>query len=180
MPDNESNDRDLVFYYSRARRLERASPAVQALNEPGPKIRAGFFRPLTATKSHSILFLTIILLFAVIFIVSFLRPRDAAVLGGNALAVSALGYRDSTILVIKKRIQREDAVYAGAVDMAVSPVLSPEDKEPGAEVPISAQRIFFTLEPREEFRLSVPFEGPELLILLRAGEERITLRVKPE
>jgi hypothetical protein len=48
------------------------------------------------------------------------------------------------------------------------------------EVPLTSRSIFFSPEPEEEYRLALPFEAPELLILMRAGDEYLRLRVKTE
>ncbi|MDR2020684.1 MAG: hypothetical protein LBQ14_07980 [Treponema sp.] len=170
-----------VFYYSRERRLARASAELRALNsESGPPPR-GFFRALTANKSQATVFISIVIISVVMALTSFFySSRGEVLLGGNALAVSALRYQGSTILVIKKELKDERNPYAGAVDLGVSPALSKEELAAGTEAPVFARRIFFTLEKHEEYRVSVPFEGEELLLLFQAEEKRITLRIKPE
>jgi hypothetical protein len=47
-------------------------------------------------------------------------------------------------------------------------------------MPVASQMIFFTLEPEEEYRFSVPFGGDELWVLFQAGDQRASVRVKPE
>ncbi|MDR2186135.1 MAG: hypothetical protein LBO80_10815 [Treponema sp.] len=171
-----------VFYYSRERRLERASPALRAfVSESGPPPRRGFFRTLTANKSQAMVFISIIIIAAVMALTSiFYSSGNDVLLEGNVLAVSALRYQGSTILLIKKELKDARNPYTGAVDVGVSPVLSGEALAAGAEAPVFAQRIFFTLENSEEYRISVPFEGEELLLLFQAEEKRTSLRVKPE
>ncbi|MDR1373715.1 MAG: hypothetical protein LBJ24_01950 [Treponema sp.] len=173
---------DLVFYYSREKRLERASSALRAfVNDSGPPPRRGLFRTLAANKSQAMVFFSIIIISAVMILTSlFHASRDEVLLEGNALTVSALRYQGSTILVIKKELKNQKNPYAGAVDVGVSPALSRGEQAAGAEVPVFARRIFFTLEKNEEYRISVPFEGDELLLLFQAEERRVTLRVKPE
>jgi hypothetical protein len=166
-------DRDLVFHYSRARRLERASPAVQALSDDAPVKRPGLFRTLTASKPNTMLFISIIIISVFFIATSVLMPRDEIKLGGNILSLSAFRYQGSTVIIIKKTIG-DKRVYAGAVDVAVSPVVTSDS------VPVAAERIFFTLEEKEEFRLSVPFDAPELLVLLGASDTYAKLRIKPE
>ncbi|MDR1900571.1 MAG: hypothetical protein LBQ55_11215 [Treponema sp.] len=178
-----------VFYYSRARRLERASPAVRALNSEIPGKRPSLFRTLTANKANSMILAAIVLLSGVMAAASFLMSRDDTVLGGNAVALSALRYNGSTIVILKKSVKTEKGVYTGAVDMAVSPAAAAggsaaADGSSAAasaeENPLAVRRIFFTLEKNEEYRVSVPFEAPELLILLRAEEKQVSLKIKPE
>jgi hypothetical protein len=180
-PDSEGAklaDRDLVFYYSRSRRLERASAAVRALNDETPGKRPNLFRTLTATKAHTMLFISIVLLSVMVLIASLFTPRRDTVLGGNALNFSAFRYQGSTVVIIKKTVKNEKNPYTGAVDMAVSRPAGPE--EPAADIPIAARRIFFTLEPNEEYRVALPFEAPELVILMRAEENHARLRIKTE
>jgi hypothetical protein len=55
-----------------------------------------------------------------------------------------------------------------------------EAEAPGGEAPIATRQFFFTLEPEEDFRFSVPFTGPELLLVIRAAEEERAFRVKTE
>jgi hypothetical protein len=177
-PEKAPVDRDPVFYYSRARRLERASDAVRAINDPSiPKwsaIKNPRARPL------SLLFLALMIL--IVGIISFVwSPADnARNLKGNTVAVSALTFQGATYLVIKKSMAEKDGAYTGTVDLAVSRELSPEEKKSGVEAPISTHRIFFSLEPEEEYRLSVPFEAERLLVLMQGENEMIRLSVKPE
>jgi hypothetical protein len=169
-----------VFYYSRERRLERASAELRAFNSDSEPPRRGLFRTLFTNKSQTMVFISIIIISAVMVLSSLFYSRSEVLLEGNALTVSALRYEGSTILVIKKELRRERDPYAGAVDVAVSPALSREALAAGADAPVFARRIFFTLEKREEYRISVPFEGEELLLLFQAEERRTSLRVKPE
>jgi hypothetical protein len=175
-------DRDPVFYYSRARRLERASEAVRAMNEPGPPKRIKGFRALTASKPQGFLLMSVILLAVVLVILSGVLSREdtSTMLGGNAVAASALGFEGTTYVTIKKTVKQEDRAYTGTVDLAVSEALPPGEESGGRELPISTHRIFFSLEPEEEYRFSVPFEASRLLILMRAGEELVRLSVQSE
>jgi hypothetical protein len=171
-------DREVVFYYSRSRRLERASPAVQALNEGGTSRRPSFIGSLTATKPLAILFFTLMVVMAFGLILSFLSGDTGRVrIGGAAVAVNAFFFEGNTILVLKKTYQQEAGLYTGAVDLAVSPVRKGE--EPVEEYPIWTQRLFFTLKNGEEYRFAIPFEVPELLVLLQTETGRAALKVKP-
>jgi hypothetical protein len=165
---------DLVFYYSRAGRLERASAAVRALNDDTPVKRPGLIRTLTSSRPNILLFISIIIISVFFIATSILMPGDELKLGGNTLSFSAFRYQGSTVLIIKKTIGDKRA-YTGAVDVAVSPF----DKAETAAA-VAAERIYFTLEKKEEFRLSFPFEAPELLILLGASDAYARLRIKPE
>jgi hypothetical protein len=177
-PEKTPVDRDPVFYYSRSRRLERASEAVRAINDPSvPK--------WSAIKNPRARLLSLIFLALMIFIVGIISfvwsPADNAKnLGGNTVAVSALTFQGAAYLVIKKSVAEKDGAYTGTVDLAVSRELSPEEEKNGVEAPIVTHRIFFSLEPEEEYRFSVPFEADRLVILMQGGKDMISLSVKPE
>jgi hypothetical protein len=173
-------DRELVFYYNRERRLERASPAVRALNEPGPPVKGGIIRSLTATKPLLLLFISIIIIMVMIFLYSLTSaPRGGGLtLEGNSLKISAGRSQDTTFMVITKNILKGEDPYIGEVYVAVSPLIKGA-KDP-ADIPVFTERVFFTLEAEEEYRLSLPFGAEELLILLQVGAQRATVRVKPE
>jgi hypothetical protein len=173
-------NQDLVYYYNRERRLERASAAVRELNKPGPPMRGGVVRVFTTTKPLAILFLTMILLVIMTLIMSYrVSDRGGRILGENTLRASAETAGDSTFITFVKTIGGKNP-YTGTVDIAVSTVLTSEEKKEGVQPPISAQRVFFTLEDEEEYRISIPFTAEELLILMQGGEQRITFRIRPE
>jgi hypothetical protein len=173
--DRESADYEPVFYYSRERRLERASKAVQAINKPGPAMKGGLVRVLFATRSGTLLFITIVILCIFMLFIYYTRDRNSGVkIGGNSVSVSALRYSGSTYVEIKKKGLGDD-YYTGTVDLAVS---IPQKLIAGEEAPIVNRRIFFTLEEQEEFRFSLPFDAPELILLMQAGNEIKTFQIK--
>jgi hypothetical protein len=175
-PNRDPLPQEAVFYYSRSRRLERASPAVRALNEAAPERRSGIFKALTATKPLTFLFISVVLSVMVLFLGTFLgRDREPA-LGGNTLSFSALRFEGSSYIVLKKRLPSNQDAYTGVVDMALSVPQKAEAEDP----PLAKRSVIFSTEPEEEFRLAVPFEAPELLILLRVGEEYRNFTVKAE
>ncbi|MDR2103952.1 MAG: hypothetical protein LBP42_07620 [Treponema sp.] len=170
---------ETVYYYSRDRRLARASEAVRALNDESPPPRPNLFRTLTATKPLALLFISLVVMVVFISLTSLLTGSGRKIiLGGNTLTASALRFQGLTYLVLKKTCKEENPVYTGAVDLAVSIPLSGD--EAGENPPIAAERIFFSLNPEEEFRFSVPFEAPELLILVQTETERKTLKLRAE
>ncbi|MDR0588946.1 MAG: hypothetical protein LBG25_00200, partial [Spirochaetaceae bacterium] len=89
----EKAEQELVFYYSRSRRLERASQAVRDLNDTTPVRRPTLFGTLTATKPLTFLFMSIVILVISFFITSFFSSRDdRSTLGGNSLTLSAMRF----------------------------------------------------------------------------------------
>ena len=176
-PSRES-DRELVFYYNRERRLERASPEVRAMNEGTPLIKGGFLRSLTSTKPHLILFVSIVTIFVWILIVSGISgSRGSLAIGGVTLRFSAGGGAEPFILV-KKTIADSGEPYTGGVYVGVTPFLtSPGNRDP-ADIPVFTDRLFFTLEREEEYRLALPFGAESYLLLFQAGDQRASIRVK--
>lgn len=171
----ESPDQELVFHYSRERRLARASEAVRAINEPGPAMKGGFVRVLFATRSGAVLFITIAILCAFILFVHYTRGRPDLKIGGNQVSISALRYSGATYIELRKKALGDD-YYTGTVDLALSIPQKLMDAEMAA--PIVNKRIFFTLEGEEEFRFSLPFDAPELILLIQAGNEFGSFQMK--
>ncbi|GHV18210.1 hypothetical protein FACS189493_7230 [Spirochaetia bacterium] len=173
---NRHENSDPVFYYNRERRLARASPDVRALYEGGGS-RSSLFRGKTGSVSQLLVLIPIIIMLVFMLIVSRTsREPGGASLGGNTVTVTAMGFSDATYVVVKKKALKDDA-YTGNVDIAASIAKKGGDT---TEVPIETRRIFFTLETAEEFRFSLPFGAPDILMVFNAGEEFVSLRVKPE
>lgn len=70
----ERDKKELPFYYSRARRLERAPLEVQRLMNSSNQGRPSLFKTLTATRSHAFLFLAIVILALTIMFLTYLMP----------------------------------------------------------------------------------------------------------
>jgi hypothetical protein len=171
----DSSSQEIVFHYSREHRLARASEAVRALNKPGPAMRGGLVRVFFATRAGTMLFITIVILCVFVLFVYYTRDRPNPEIGGNRVLISALRYSDKTYVEIKKKARGNDC-YTGAVDLALS--IPQKLMEGETEAPIASRRIFFTLDEDEEFRFSLPFDAPELILLMQAGGEIRTFRVK--
>jgi hypothetical protein len=174
-------DREVVFYYNRERRLERASPAVRALNE-GKLVKGGFIHSLTSTKSHVFLLISILIIITMIMVFSALHaPWGIITLGGNDLTVSAGRSRDESFITINKSIAaKEENPYTGEVYVGVSPILKASGKTNPADIPVFTGQIFFTAEQKEEYRLILPFSGEKYMLLFQVGDQRASTRVKTE
>ena len=178
---------EAVFYYSRERRLARASQTVRDLYDTSPASRPTLYSALTGgTRSGAMLLITIVVVsFVLMFLSRGLKASGGARLAGNTLTVSAMSFpaqegedeASATYIAALKKTDSERA-YTGPVDVAVS--IYQKEGGAGEDMPIAARRIFFTLEPEEDFRFSVPFTAPELILVFRAEEELATLLVKPE
>jgi hypothetical protein len=174
-------DRDLVFYYNRERRLARASADVRALNEGRLRMQGGVIRSLTSTKPHLLLFITILIIFAGMTLLSRLSgPRGGLTLGGNTLRISAGGGPEPFIILKKTPVPGVEAPYTGAVYVGVSPLLAASAKTDPADIPVFTDQIFFTLEEEEEYRFDLPFSAANYLLLFQAGDgdQRVSTRVR--
>ncbi|MDR0628429.1 MAG: hypothetical protein LBG24_02060 [Treponema sp.] len=190
LPDPPKHlDRDVVFYYSRAHRLERASPAVREMNRDIPKTSPSLFGSLTSNRAYTMLLIPILVCagFGMIYSkVSAKHPTPSSriqriSLGGNTLKVSAQRFQGATYLRITKTAP-DTGVYTGAVDMAITPLdLPPSGTEVRESPPVISHRIFFNSDEEEGYGLSLPFEAPQILMILQTEQdERIRIHIKPE
>ena len=182
-------DREPVYYYSREHRLARASPAVREMNRDIPKTSPSLFRSLTSNRAYTLLFVSIIVCagFGMIFskVGSEQKVPASSIqrisLGGNTLKVSAQRFQGTTYLRITKTVSAT-GVYTGAVDMAITPVDLPSSETEGTESPpVIRHRIFFNADTEETYGLSLPFEAPQVLMLMQTEQdERVSIQIKPE
>ena len=180
MTDDELNDGRVNFYYSREKRLQRASQAVKDINEPYVPRKAGLFRTLTSTRPLRFLFLSVITICVAITILSrFLYVEGVREIGNNKVAVSVIGSGENSYITVRKTMLKSGGKsgnaampYAGPVDIAVA---LPDD---GSQV--YAERIYFGPGQEEIFRFVAPFKGKKLLLLMEAGSEQVHLTVASE
>jgi len=174
-PDNtDISQEGLTFYYSRERRLENAPKEVQNLYNNKKKSRFSIFGVLVADRPRRILFIVIVILCAAIITLSITGYLDPSYsLGGNKIVVSGINVDGKTYFIIKKTA-KNDKAYTGAVDIAVSASISEGQDN------IFAHRIFFTMETEEVYSFTVPFDEPELLMVLQNEKNTLQLKIKPE
>jgi len=167
----------LIFHYSRERRLAKAPENVQNLYNEQKKTVFGLFGVLVADRPRRILFFMIIFLCALIMVLSTLGFfDDSQMLDGNKVEITGTIYEGNTIIIIKKTVRNNNA-YTGAVDAAVSPIT----REEGDQYQVFTHRIFFTMENEEQYRFAVPFDTPELGIVLQSDKDVILqFTIKPE
>jgi len=172
-PENEK----LVFYYNRERRLEKAPQIVKDLyaNPVKKQNRFNLLRPLIADKPRAMLFVTILLMCAAIFVFSILGFFGSSYsLEGNKIEISGTVFEGTTLVVLRKTIKSKTP-YSGAVDIAVSVPVQPDEN-----MPLFYHRVYFTLEQEEVYRFVVPFDSPELLIVVHAEKSDLQIKFKPE
>jgi len=171
--------RDTVFYYSRERRLSRASPAVQEIND-GVPIKASLSKTLFATRGHKLLFLAILFAFITFGLGSLFSGRGNSLkLGGNTLALTIIPVEGTLLLGIVKDAPKSGELYTGAVDIAVSPIIpKPKEGEEREVPPVFSHRIFLNPVESETYRLTLPFEGSDFFAILKTDTEYKTLRLR--
>jgi len=173
--NNVSSDENLTFYYSRERRLKNAPKEVQDIYSGKTQSRVGIFSVLVADKPRRVLFFVIVFLCAAILILVRMGFFDTAhILDGNKIEIAGTVYEGTTIVILRKNAKNEDA-YTGAVDIAVSPVVKEDET-----YNVFYHRIFFTLEAEEVYRFAVPFDTPELLMVLQNEMSELQLKFNPE
>jgi hypothetical protein len=174
----EAETGETVFYYSREHRLKRASPAVRALYEdtPGP----GVLKGLTGRKSNLFLLVSILIVCVMLTLGSRIPGGEKGVeLGGNRVVLTiARNDGGNLSLVMRKTMASSGEVYTGAVGIAVSPVISKQDK--GKPPEIYTDKFFFSSAEEEDYRFELPFGGEDFLVVLQTGNERKGLRIKPK
>jgi hypothetical protein len=177
LSNKKNTGEEVVFYYSRAARLAKASKPVQALYEEPPKKKFRFFHTLTATRPLAMLFSSIMILCAAIVMISFFGLNESGyTLGGNRVSLSAVKFQGETIVILEKTTPENQTAYTGVVDIGVSPAAPPGDDP--AEYPVFTHRVFFSLNPEESYRFSLPFEADELAVVLQGEQEQDTVQVK--
>ncbi|MDR1029534.1 MAG: hypothetical protein LBL76_01525 [Treponema sp.] len=188
-PASKPLDRELVFYYSREHRLERASPAVREMNRDIPKTGPWKSGTLSSNRASVMLLISILVCSGFIMIFSKVSSgqgtsrsgTQTSNLGGNTLRVSARKFQGTTYLQITKTVS-QTPVYTGVVAMAITPLDSPgSEDELGESPPVVSHQIVFSADPEEVYGLSLPFEASQLLMLMQAGDDTpIRIQVKPE
>jgi len=172
--------RETIYYYSREHRLAGASPNVQQLND-GQPIKASFTKALFATRAHKLIFIAIILGSVTFGLTNrYSGGGETGVkLGRNTVALTIVSVEKTPVLGIVKETPKSGEFYTGAVDVAVSPVLpKPKEGEEGEDAPVFSHRIFFNLVESEMYHLSLPFEGIDFFVILRAADEQKSMRLK--
>jgi len=192
-------DEEIVHHYNRERRLEKAPQRVRDLcnTPPPPPQKFNLLKPLVRTKPLAMLFFTIIVICLFIVALSMLGITGTDhTLEGNHLSIQAIRFEGAIIMAVDKSTKKGNILdrfshsappYTGAVDIAVQPVLkSDAEAQAGAsargEVPqdIFFHKIFFTFEPQEYYRFSIPFDTDELAVVLRTETKVLRLTVKVE
>ncbi|MCL2094306.1 MAG: hypothetical protein FWH12_08975 [Treponema sp.] len=171
MSGKEEDPQENLNYYSRERRLDKASPTVRAIYDPQGRRRAG---GIFGSRTNIIMFATIFLIMLIYFLTSDLGGLgDAVVLGDNLINGALYQEGEAVILELRKDQIRGREAYRGPVELSVSPVRTHAQSIPES----LSQRITFNEAPSELFRFTLPFEGESFLVNLRSPEEQISIRI---
>jgi hypothetical protein len=149
------------FYYSRERRLSKAPPSVRALYEDKGKPGFSLLGPLISSRPNAILFGTVAALVLITLVMGFSGFTGGKDYRGCRISLSAVRYEGAVLVVLKKTASGGEA-YTGPLALTVSPPA----KADASEVPAYPHRVVFTSQKTEEFTFSVPFDEPELLVVL--------------
>ena len=166
------NNRDPVFYYSRDRRLQRASQTVQdAYKQPKRRGLIGLF----GSRGNFMILICIILIIAMIGLGNFIvRRNDGPRLGGNILNLSIVSEEEVLLLGLLKRAPARGEIYIGDVDIIVSPSGNALD-----EPEFFVHRVIFNPVEKETFFIALPFEGDDFFVILRTKDEQVAFSLKP-
>jgi hypothetical protein len=179
LTEGRKGDEGPHFYYSRERRLSRAPASVRALYEDRGKGGFNLMRPLISSRPNAILFGTMMALILISLALSFSGLTGGKEYRGSRVSVSAIRYDGAVLVLLKKTNSRREA-YTGPLSVTVSPLT--------AGAPAYPHRVVFSSRKIEEFRFSVPFDEPELLVELSGdpegsekgdhGATRLAIRIK--
>ena len=166
----------LTFYYNRERRLENAPDSVKELYREGKPVKFGLIHSLVADKPRRILFAIIIIMCLAILVLSIFGYFDSSyLLDKNKIEITAAAFEGTTIIILKKTTRSQNA-YTGAVDIAVSPEVPPGEEQ----YPVFTHRVFFTLNNEEVYRFAVPFDTPDLVMVLQTEKNALHIKFKSE
>jgi hypothetical protein len=172
--NNYEPDRDIIYYYSREHRLDKASRAVRDFND-GSTGRQGFIKTFVGNKGNVFMLITIVMMSILIFIFN-ANSRSAETsltLGNNSVIISVVEEESILVLSVTKTIPDRKNVYTGAIDIAVSPVL-PE----GEDVHVFTHRIFFSMNSPETYHIVLPFESARIMVILQTEYETIARTIR--
>jgi hypothetical protein len=178
--DDDKTDRETVFHYSREHRLSRASPEVRAMND-GKNMTLG--RAMFGPRANKLIFFAIVIIcifgLAINFFTIERSPASSITFGGNRLSLAILSFEEALILAMVKNVPDRGEFYIGEVEIAVSPTMPRQLEGEDREIPpVFSHRILFRPVDSETFHISLPFDGDDFFVLLRAGEEQRTMRLR--
>ena len=166
------NNREPKFYYSRERRLERASQMVRdSYEQKKRRGLIGFF----GSKGNVMIFLCIILIIAMAGLGNYInRINDGLRLGGNIVELTLVREEGNLVLALLKRVPARGEIFFGDVDIMVTPAgTAPDQSEP------FVHRVVFSPVQSETFIIALPFIEDDFFVILRTMDEQRAIRLQP-
>jgi hypothetical protein len=179
--DIDMDDGRVVFHYSRAHRLGRASAPVRALYEENTSKKHGIFRTLTSTKPLTFSFLSILTICAIMFLYSFLNGGGTRQFRDTEIGVQALVSGNQSYFTVKKTVRGKNP-FTGEVKLLISVAANGSPAAsggPGEPPPAAMETLYFSPDKEETFRFTVPFTGKRFLVLALLDDDAITFKVSP-
>lgn len=112
----ETRDKDqIIHYYNRDKRLERASDNAMFAIDRHKFKRPGIIRSLTATRSLSFLFFSLVFMVIAALLVNYIQgSRNSGTLAGNRFEVEAVWFEGHVYATIARSPARRNAKPIGA------------------------------------------------------------------
>jgi hypothetical protein len=112
----ETRDKDqVIHYYSREKRLERASANALFAIDRHHYRRPGIIKSLTATRSLSFLFFSLIFMIVAAFLVNYIQgSRNSGTIDGNRFEAEAVWFEGYIYATISRSPSRRNAQPIGA------------------------------------------------------------------
>jgi len=173
---DENIEMEPVYYYSRERRLSRASSAVRDLYDSKPG-KTGVAKRLFGNRGNVMTFILIIISCLMISFVSrYTRAMSDVKLGGNTVTMAIQREEGILILGITKQSPKTGVAYSGEVEIAVSPTKIIE----GETIPVFLYRVYFTRSGYDSFQISLPFDitENEFILLLKTADEQKSVKLR--
>ena len=173
--DNPEIDRDIVYYYSRERRLSRASQTVRDFDDHTPAKQSAV-KKFFGNRGNFLIFISILMICIMAYLTNQFSGsgNNEFILGNNRISVTITQEETINFFSLVKTIPNNASVYTGTVDIAISPVRSGND---GEEPPVMTHRIFFTYNITERFMVSLPFDGASFIVVMQTENETLVRTV---
>jgi len=172
---DDNIEREPEYYYSRERRLSRASSAVRDLyDSKSGKISVA--KRIFGARGNVMTFVLIIITCLMLgFVSRYTQANTAVKLGGNTVTMAILKEEDAQILDITKQGSKTGVAYLGDVEIAVSPAKVNKSETP----PVFFHRVYFTTAGYESFQIALPFDIDKdgFILLLKTADEQKSVRL---
>ena len=175
---HENLQQEPVFYYSRDRRLNRASATVRAFND-SPSVKKGFAKRFFGSHGNIFLFISIIIICGMFAMSLRMSSRGNVMkIGGNTLSITITQEDGISILEVIKIASDINPSYIGEVDIAISEAEPRSQGNTTRDNPnIYTHRVVFHALASESFQTTLPFDASALYVLVVAGNEQNAMKV---